>query len=124
MLTGIGVSSAIILISLGLLVDLLLLSVFLTEPSLYESNARSIFVAFLHMASNMFKKVEQRSANVRKPWILIFLTFAITSTRYVVIMLFQPEGVHCSNIFPFHDIEHSKLASSFNHLHQTGSLLE
>ena len=73
------------------------------------------------MASNMFKKVEQRSANVRKPWIIIFLTSAITSTRYVVIMLFQPEGgiTNVQTLFHF-----MTLAFSFNHLHQTGSLLE
>ena len=57
MLTGSGVSSAIILISIGFIVGLLPFSVSLTEPSLYESNTRSILVAFLHIASNMVKKV-------------------------------------------------------------------
>ena len=46
-------------ISIGFIVDLHL-SVSLTEPSLYESNTSSIFVSFLHMASNMLKKVEQK----------------------------------------------------------------
>ena len=79
-------------IPIGFIVDLLLLSVSLTEPSLFESNTSSIFVSFLHMARNMFKKLKQKSANVRKPLTLIFLIFAITSTRYVVLLLFQPEG--------------------------------
>ena len=78
------------LISIGFIADLLLLSVSLTELSLYESNTSLIFVSFLHMASNMFKKVGQKSANVRKPLILFFLTFGIPSTRYVVLVLFQP----------------------------------
>ena len=99
MLTGSGVSSAIILISIGFIVDLLLRSVSSTEPSLYESNTRSILVAFLHMASNMFKKDEQKSVNVRKTLILIFLSFAITSARYFVVMLVQPEGGTISSMF-------------------------
>ena len=99
MLTGSGVSSVIILISIGFIVDLLLLYESLTEPSLYESNTRSILVAFLHMPSNMFKKVEQKSVNVRKTLIRTFLTFAITSTRYVVLMLFQAEGGTISSLF-------------------------
>ena len=94
-------------ISIGFIVDLVLLSVSLTEPSLFKSNTSSIFVSFLHMASNMFKKVEQKSANVRKLLTLIFLTFAITSTMYVVLLLFQPEGGTISSLvkhFPFHGI--------------------
>ena len=85
-------------ISICFIVNLLLLIVSLTEPFLFESNTHSIFVSFLHMASNMFKKVEQKSANVRKPLILIFLTFGITSTRYVVLILFQPEGGTISSL--------------------------
>ena len=110
-------------ISIGFIVDLLL-SVSLTEPSLYESNTSSIFVSFLYMASNMLKKVEQKNSNVRKPLIHIFLTFVITSTRYVVLILFQQRMApyhHWSNTFPFNDVVYSLLASSLNHLHPTGS---
>ena len=83
--------------SIGFIGDILLLSVCLTEPTLYESNTSYIFVSFLHVASNMFKKVERKSANVRKALILIFLTFAIASTRYVVLILsnnFPSRGWH------------------------------
>ena len=84
-------------ISIGFITDLFI-SVSLTKPSLYESNTSSIFVSFLHMASNMFKKVEQKSANDRKPLVLIFLTFVIRSTRHVVLILFQPEGGTISSL--------------------------
>ena len=54
-------------ISIGFIVDLLLLSVSLTETSLYESYTSSIFVSFLHMASNMYKKVEQSQQMLANP---------------------------------------------------------
>ena len=44
------------------------------------------------MAINMLKKIDQRATNVRKPLNLIILIFAITSTRYGVLMLFKPDG--------------------------------
>ena len=98
-LTGNGILPAII----GFTVYPLLISVSLTETSFYESNTISFLVSFFHMSINMFKKIEQRSTNVRKPLNLIFLICAITSKRYVVLKIFKPDG-HCSNTFIFHGI--------------------
>ena len=109
-----GVSPAIILIQIGFTVYPLLISVSLTETSFYESNTRSLLVSFLHMAINMFKKIEQRSTNVHKPLDLIFLIFAITSTRYVVLQLFKPDGGTLSSLFKHFSISlqrHSLMAS-------------
>ena len=106
--------AVVYLISIGFIADLLLLSVSLTELSLYESNTSLIFVSFLHMASNMFKKVGQKSANVRKPLILFFLTFGIPSTRYVVLVLFQPGcGTISSLVKQFPISWHSALFTGF-----------
>ena len=65
--------------AIGFAVETLLISLSLTYSSFYESNTRCFLVSFLHIASNMFKKIEQRSTNVRKPLNLIFLTIVITS---------------------------------------------
>ena len=98
-LTGNGVSPAIILIQIGFTVYHLLISVSLTETIFYESNTISILVSFLHMSINMFKKIEQRSTYVHKLLNLIFLICAITSNRYVVLELFKPDGGTLSSLF-------------------------
>ena len=107
----------------------LLISGSLAETSFYKSNTRYILVMFLHMAIKMFKKIEQRSTNVRTLLNLNFLIFTITSTslRYVVLKLFQPDGGTLSSLFKHFSISghrHSLMASSLNHLHHTCSSLE
>ena len=126
-LTGNGIFPAIILIQMGFTVYPLLISVSLTDTSNYESNTISFLVSFLHMAINMFKKIEQRSTNVRKPLNLIFLIIAITSNRYFVLKLFKPDGGTLSSLFKHFYISwhgHSLMNSSLNHLHHTDSSLE
>ena len=123
-LTDNGIFPAIKLIQKGFTVYPLLISVSLIETSFYESKHNSFLVSFLHMSINMFKKIEQRSTNERKPLNLIFLICAITSNMYVVL---KPDGGTLSSLFkhfsiPWH--RHSLMASSINHLRYTGSSLE
>ena len=118
-LTDNGIFPAIILIHIGFTVYPLFISVSLTETSFYESNTISFFVAFFHMAINMFKKIEQRSTYVHTPLNLIFLICNITSNSYVVLKLFQPDGGTQSSLCKHFSISwhrHSLMASSFNHI--------
>ena len=122
-LTDNGIFPAIILIQIGFTVNPLLISESLTEISFYESNTVSFLVSFFHMAINMFKKIEQRSTYVRKPFNLIVLICAITSNRYVVLKLFKPDGGTLSSLFKHFSSSwhrYSLMASSLNHLHHTG----
>ena len=118
-LTDNGIFPAIILIQIGFTEYPLLISV----SSFYESNTVSFLVSFFHMAINMFIKIEQRSTYVRKPLNLIVLICAITSTRYVVLKLFKPDGGTLSSLFKHFSSSwhrYSLMASSLKHLHHTG----
>ena len=125
-LTGNGVSPAIILIQIGFTVYPLLISVSLIETSFMNQTQDLFLFLFLHMAINMLKKIDQRATNVRKPLNLIILIFAITSTRYGAFMLFKPDGGTLSSQFKdFFSISwhmQSLMASLLNHFHHTGSL--
>ena len=64
-LTGNGVSPAIIMIQIGFTVYHLLISVSLIETSFMNQTQDLFLILFLHMAINMLKKIDQRATNVR-----------------------------------------------------------
>lgn len=80
--SGNGVSMLIVLTSIRLSVALLVLSESLTEPSIYESQTKSIQELFLQMPNTIATMFSQSSPNVLRLVHRVLHNYAITSIMY------------------------------------------